>query len=387
MRHLAITLVTAAAVVGAFLALRAVRTASMEAPDGPAEVRAESSPAPKSESRTAAAPYPGGVAITGVSEMEALHRAHGKVGDAMRDFLAATRGDDWNVVDREKMQHLMHALRYSTREEDIPYLLDLFERTPGASFRWWFSWAVWQIAQEMGDRFPGDRFVEPMTEVYRIDKARGYDALATITRPSAMDRIEKLLDAETEPAMRTHAIAAYARGEWDRKEDFLTRLAKDAERPGPDRVAALTAIARVSTGEDALRMFEEIALGPPQPVKGLTGNDAASHAIADVRSAAVLGVMLRGDQETARRLMDAADRAGIDSDLAKMVDQHLGGYTGPDLSEVIYDRAQRRRYVSPGEISHLIRDLDRVDRARLRELLPFIQDEETKRLVGRVVAR
>lgn len=388
MRHLAITILVAAAVVGVFLLLRSSRSGALSAPEDPAmDLSEEAPPARRPDSRAAAMPFPGGTTIAGVPEIEALHRQHGKVGGAMRDFLALTAGEDWNLVDRQKMQQVLHTLRYWTSEQDIPYLLDLFERTPGAAFRWWFTWAVWQIEQEMGDRFPGDRFVEPVTQVYRIDKARAYDALTTINRPLATARFERLLEAETDPDMRAFAITTYARADWDGKEDYLTKIAKDGERAGAERIAALDAIARHSTSEDALRMFVDIALGPPIPVTGLKGGFAVSHPVADVRSAAILGVMQRGDQESARRLIEAADRAGVDSDLAKMVDQHLGAFMGPDLSEFIYDRAHRRGYVSPGEVSHLLRDLDHVDRARLREILPLIRDEETKRLVRANLAR
>jgi hypothetical protein len=95
--------------------------------------------------------------------------------------------------------------------------------------------------------------------------------------------------------------------------------------------------------------------------------------------------MQRGDQEAARRLIEAADAAGVDSDLAKMVDHHVSGFNGPDLSELIYQRARKRQYVSAGEIAHLLRDLERVDRARLRDLVPFIRDAETKVLVQKVL--
>ena len=129
----------------------------------------------------------------------------------------------------------------------------------------------------------------------------------------------------------------------------------------------------------------EVALGPPQPATGLTGSLAMTHPVADVRSAAVLAVMQRGDQESARRLLEAAD--GADADLTKIVDHHIAGYTGPDLSEFIYSRARRRRgYVSPGEVRHLLRDPERIDRARLRDLLPLIKDPETKELVRKLLS-
>jgi hypothetical protein len=96
--------------------------------------------------------------------------------------------------------------------------------------------------------------------------------------------------------------------------------------------------------------------------------------------------MQRGDQDRARRLIEAADAEGADPDLTRMVDAHLGAYRGPDLTEVILDRARRRGFISAGEVHHLVRDLDRLDRSRLRDVLPLIRDEQARELVRRLVA-
>jgi hypothetical protein len=387
MRHLAITLATAALVVAVFLSARALRSGPGEISE-PADARpeaAESRPPASRPADAAAQMGIGGVTVVGVPELEALHRQHGAVGDAMRKFLAYTIGNQWNLVDRARMQEVLHALRYATTEADIPYLLDLFERTKDPAFRWWYSWLVPQLAEEMRERFPAERFVDAMTEVYRLDPARGYVALTHLNKPVATERYFKLLDAETDPQMRLHAIAYVAHSDWPHKEESLARFARDEARAPVERMEALGALGRVGVSEGTLELAMDVALGPPKPLSGLTGSLAASHAVHDVRSAAILAVMQRGDQESARRLFEAADAAGIDSDLAKMVDQHIGGFRGPDVSELIYQRAQRRQYVSAGEVTHLVRDLDRLDRARLRDLLPFIRDAEAKKLVEKVV--
>jgi hypothetical protein len=385
MRHLAITLATAALVVGSFLAARALRSESGDL--GPVvenvvKTDAESKPAPRpAESRIDT----GGAVVTGLPELEALHRQHGAVGDAMRKFLAYTTGSQWNLVDRARMQEVLHALRYGTKEEDIPYLLDLFERTKDPSFRWWYSWLVPQLAEELRDKFPADRFIEPMTEVYRLDPIRGYVALTHLNKPAATERYLKLLEVESDPQMRLFAITSLSASDWSNKEETLAGFAREEGRATAERMQALNQLGLMGVSEASLDLAMGIALGPPKPVGGLTGGLALTHPIADLRSAAALAVMQRGDQEYARRLLEAGEAAGIDSDLSKMVDRHLGGYRGPDLSEIIYQRAQRRRYVSPGEVQHLVRDLDRVDRARLRDLLPFIRDAETKDMVQKVV--
>jgi hypothetical protein len=385
MRHLAITLATAALVVAVFLSARALRSGPGEIPE-PAEPRPDVAESRPPASRPVEATMGiGGATVVGVPEIEALHRQHGAVGDAMRKFLAYTVGNEWNLVDRTRMQEVLHALRYGTTEADIPYLLDLFERTKDPAFRWWYSWLVPQLAEEMRERFPAERFVDAMTEVYRLDPARGYVALTHLNKPAATERYFKLLDAESDPQMRLHAIAYVAHSDWPHKEESLARLARDEARAPAERMEALGALGRVGVSEGSLELAMDVALGPPKPLSGLTGSLALTHPVHDVRSAAILAVMQRGDQESARRLFEAADAAGVDSDLAKMVDHHTAGFRGPDLSELIYQRAQRRRYVSPGEVNHLLRDLDRLDRARLRDLLPFIRDAETRKLVETVL--
>jgi hypothetical protein len=385
MRHLAITIGTAALVVGAFLALRSLRGGSGEPGATPEERRPAGAESRAAADKASAAATGAGVLVPGLPEVEALHRAHGAVGAAMRTFLATTVGTQWTLVDRARMQEVLHALRYSTREEDLPYLLDLFQRTKDPSFRWWFSWLVPQLAEQMGEKFHGEKFVDAMTEVHKIDPARGYLALAAINHPAATERFLKLLDAETDPEVSLQAVSAFAQSDWPDKEERIAGFAKDEQRGGAQRMLALGALGRIGTAESSVQLAMDIALGKPQPVTGLTGSLAVSHPIADVRSAAVLSIMQRGDQESARRLFEAADAAGMDSDLSKIVDSHLSAFNGPDLSELIYQRAARRQYVSPGEVHHLLRDLDRVDRARLRELLPLIRDPETKTLIEKIL--
>jgi AcrR family transcriptional regulator len=386
MRHLAITIGTAALVVGLFLGGRALRReSSFESPVAP-----RSSPAPvDSPSESRPGPKDGGTAspgvlITGMSELERLHRQHGAVGESMRAFFSLTQGHHWNLVDRKRMQEVLYALRYGVKEEDIPYLRQLFDSTPDPSFRWWFSWLVAQIAEQMAEKFPGDVFVDPMTEVYRLDPVRGYAALTVINKPAAMERFLKLFEAEADPEARLNAIASFAHSDWPNKEDVISGMVRDAARAPADRMEALTALGLVGVSEGSLALAMDVALGPPQPAPALTGSLAITHPVADVRSAAVLAVMQRGDQESARRLLEAAD--GADADLTKLVEHHIAAYGGPDLSEFIISRAKRRGSIGPGEVRQLMRDPDRIDRARLRDVQPLIKDPETKEMVRQLLS-
>ena len=40
----------------------------------------------------------------------------------MKAFFSLTQGHHWNLVDRKRMQEVLHSLRYGVKEEDIPYL-------------------------------------------------------------------------------------------------------------------------------------------------------------------------------------------------------------------------------------------------------------------------
>jgi hypothetical protein len=289
-----------------------------------------------------------------------------------------TVGRHWNQVDRTKMQEYMHAAKHGMKEEDVPYLLDLFNRTPDPAFRWWFSW----LAQQA----PDPRFVEPLTEVYRIDPNRAIQAMAVISGPAARDRYLKLFEAEADPKVREHAVVALSHTDWPDREDVITGIARDQQRAGGERLEAMGALGRTGSTPESLALLMDVALGPKQPVTGLSEANAKAHPVADLRSGAVLAVMTRGDQEAARRLMEAADAPGADPDLSRIVDTQIAHFRGPDISEFIYDRARRRGFLSAGEVRHLVRDPERVDRARLRDALPLIRDPETKALAEKLAS-
>jgi hypothetical protein len=376
MRHILITILTATALVGGYLLLR-----SPDVPEGPAvppRPSAPTTPAEEAPKPPPSRPAPEPVEIPGLPELEALHRQHGRVGDAMRTLLEGTFGRHWNEVERLRMTEAIHQVMSTATADDIPYLLDLFNRIEDPGFRWWFSWLVEQL--------PDPRFIDAMTEVYRLDPRRGLDALAAIPAPAAKDRYLELLEGETDSAVRRHAIAKLAHTDWEGGEEAIAAIARDRQRAGAERVEALTALGRGARSPEAGALLMDVALGPPQPLEGLPPDLAASHPLADVRSGAVLALMLRGDQEEVRRLIEAADAAGEDSDISRIVDAHLGGYKGPDLTELIYDRVRRRGFVSAGEVHHLIRDLDTVDRRRLRGLIPLVRDPAARDLLDKVAS-
>jgi hypothetical protein len=375
MRNFLITLVTAVAVVAGFLLLRRTpdgdeaRTSNAKTSSTPAE-------SPKNEPPPARPADP--ARIEGLPDLEVLHRRHGTVGAAMRDFLGVARGDAWNLVDRRRMQELIHKVKYAATEADIAYLLDLFNRTPDPAFRWWFSWLVLQL--------PDERFLDALTEVYRLDPHRAVDTIVAINTPAAMERYLGLMESETDPLVRRRAVVALAHSDWEKREEAVTAIARDQARAPAERMEALAALGRMGFGDDSIAFLMDVALGPPAPAHDLDAALLKSHPAQDVRSAAILAVMQRGDQESARRLLEAADQAGAKSPLAAMVDVHVASFQGPDLSEFLYDRIRRRGFASHGEVSYLVRDLERADRARLRDILPLVQDESARATLQRVLA-
>jgi hypothetical protein len=123
-----------------------------------------------------------------------------------------------------------------------------------------------------------------------------------------------------------------------------------------------------------------IALGPAQPVGDL-GERNSDHPDRDLRSAAVIAVMKRGDQDLTRRLLQAADVPGVDPAFTRMVDQHLCGYQGADLSRLILDRIDRRGRVSFGEAAYLNNVCTRSDVDRLKGILNLADTQAIRDII------
>ncbi len=383
MRSILLTVVTAALVIGAFVVASAATTSGgsswMDRLGRPLGVEASPVQAP-------AAPLPtvlpqistmtGPVRIDAAPGLEGLHARHGRVGQAMKGILELTIGTEATAVSRERMQEYLHQLKYSWTADDVPYMIDVFKQTSDPTFRKWFPWIVRQV--------PDERFVDVLSEVYPLDPIQAVDALAAIGKPKAIERISGLAENQSDPELRRHAYSAISHVDWDGRDPFFAGIAEDAKRPDIDRVQALVALGQTGQSHETLDLLMRIATGSARPVK-LSGQLAADHPIADMRSAAIMGVMFRGDVDSARRLLDLADQPGVDADFVKLVDQHLAAFQGPDLTEVIYARTARRGMVSSSEILLIARDRTALDRARLATLRPLARDQETRDLLDRVL--
>jgi hypothetical protein len=313
----------------------------------------------------------------GLFGMEAKHHAKGDLGKAVKDLMMVTIGNDWRMLDRLSAAKAIHAIVSNYKPEDAEYLLEVFRQTKDPAFRWFFAALVRQLKSDV--------FADAVAEVYAVDPVQASETLGWVGGPRAMQRLREFADSEARLDSRGAVLGAILRSEWDGREDYFARLADDERRPDADRMLALFSLGRVGAGKQTLDYLVETALGPARPVKDL-GAQASSHRVHDLRSGAVLGVMQRGDLEATRRLLEAAEAPGADPDFARMVDDHLGGYGGPDLTELIYARAGRRGVVSLHELLQIQKHLTDADRERVRSLGPYVKDAEARTLWEGLVA-
>ncbi|HYC78679.1 MAG TPA: hypothetical protein VEI02_13720 [Planctomycetota bacterium] len=314
---------------------------------------------------------PKGPYVSEVGGLEAEHRRRGKVGEGVRKLMEATFGADWRRTDRRRASEAIAQIVSELKPDDVDYLLRCFEELKDPAFRWQFAWLVRQI--------PDDRFADALAEVYRIDPRTASDVMAAVAGPRSLAHLTGLYETQPDPEIRAYMIGALSRSSWTGKEEYFARLAADPKRPDSDRAEAFAALGAHGRDRASLDYLLDAALGPERPMRDAEGRvDRADPK--DLRSAAVLGVVLRGDQDAVRTLLDRAENRGDDPAFDRMVDEHLAGYRGPDLSEFVYARAARRRRLSYGELVQLGRAGAELDFARLRTLEPYLEDERTRAL-------
>jgi hypothetical protein len=375
MKSMFIACAAAAGVVGLY-ALFATREAGgggplpegwrggVESPDGPG-----SKPSPPVEpvgaSREPFIAPPGG--------LEGEHLKRGALGVGVKGLLAATIGANWRMMDRLKAAEAVHAIVASYKPEDAPYLLEVFRQTKDPAFRWWFAALVRQLRD--------DQLADALLEVYRIDPVQASETMGAVGGPRSMSHLTTLIETQPDSDVRGAMFAAVAGSAWREKSDYFARIAGDERRPDPDRMHALVLLGRLAGDAQSLSYLVDVALGPARPVKDL-GNVDPGHPVKDLRSAAVMGAMQRGDPDAARKLMDAADAPSADATLRRLVDDHLATYVGPDLSEFLYSRIERRRRATTGELLHIQRNFRPEDEARLRAFKDFEMNEDARRILS-----
>lgn len=379
MKSILVAVLSAALVVGLYVAFGRPPEGGGSGPEGWRPPPAEALPgsaasAAKPISAPPIRPEPIGVSASG---LEAEHLKRGELGVKVKQLLAATIGEDWRRMDRLKAATAVHGIVANYKPEDAAYLLEVFKETKDPAFRWWFASLVRQLREDV--------YADALVEVYKVDPIQASETLGWVGGPKSMQNLTALVDGQGDSDVRSTMFGAIARSTWEGKADYFAKLADDPRRADVDRMHAMFALGREGKDQASLDYLLSTALGPAHPV-GALGNLDVSHSVKDLRSAAVLGVFQRADQDAIRRLMDAADGAGADPALVTMVDAHLGSYSGPDLSEFLYARIGRRGQAGVNELLVLQRHATENDRDRLRTLLPYAKDPEAKALLESMIA-
>lgn len=318
-----------------------------------------------------------GVLVTKPGGFTGRCQDRGTVGEALLAILEKTHGQDIRTMDRSfafEYHKILSAWREdpARKEADVALLLEAWTTIPDSSFRWALSWLF--------ERSADDRFVEPLTEVAKIDPWRAVDALGNVGSARAIERLIEVAAELERPEVRAQARIRVARSGYEGAVDHLLAAIRDPRASDLEKVAAVEALSLVPNDPAAVAKAMELALGPPVVVRDL-GERRMDHEIADLRSAAILAVMKQGDQDRVRRLLDVADQMGADEAFVRMVDTHLGGYQGADLSRVVFERIGRRGKASIGEARYLNAASTRSDVEHLKSIAHLGEDDATRELL------
>ncbi len=311
------------------------------------------------------------------SHIDELHRAYGAVGAAMKAILEATASMELGHVDRAKVTAQIHALMGAVTPEDLDYLIEVFDRVQDPTFRWWFQWIVKAI--------PNERFIGAVTEIWKLDPLGAADRFCDIGTAKSIDRLSSLLETTDDLDVRQRAIASVGHSRFEGRDGWLANVADDPRRRAEERATAMTTLGQSSSDTLTIERLMRTTLGSPIPVESL-GKLSSEHPINDLRSAAMLGVILTGDMPALRSLIDKADAPGADPHLAEMLDRHLIGWNGPDVAELIQARVERRARLTLGDLRQVSRDLAATPRGRLEALRVHARSLDVAAELERLIA-
>src|SRR5262249_28086207 len=153
------------------------------------------------------------------------------------------------------------------------------------------------------------------------DPWRATEALGSLGTKKAIESLIGAIPSIEKPEIRSEARIRVARSSYDGAVDYLLDCLKDRSLSDSERMVATECLGLVAGDGEGLRQAMKIALGPPQPV-GALGERDADYPVRDIRAAAVVAVMKRGDQDCVRRLIDVADEIGADPAFTRMVDSY-----------------------------------------------------------------
>ena len=297
---------------------------------------------------------------------------HPELWQRVRTLIQATKGRDVRLIDRALMTRQNWELEQRLDPEGVTYLLEKYAEETDPSFRWSLSWLM--------ERIKDDRMIEPLSELIGHHPMRAADALASLGSERSLSRLGELVPEIDDPRVRAHAYVRIGQSSWSEAERYLSSVWRDSRATDLERIGAMEALSNRNNNLESTRLAMEVALGPPIPLRDL-GERALSHPESDLRSAAVMAAMRLGDLDAVRQLLTAADAPGADPALGRMVDHHLSGYHGPEISLLIFDRIARRGRVSAGEARYLLRTATAADVTRLQRLHDTCRDAEVRQLL------
>jgi hypothetical protein len=375
MKSVLIVVVSALAVVALYLLTARTEGRGGVMPEIPGPERARRFDGPRSAEEIVAErdqvwPRSGPTSVsTGLPGPDA---ANPELWQRVRTLIQATKGRDVRLIDRALLTRQNWELEQRLDAEGIAYLLEKYAEETDPSFRWSLSWLM--------ERIKDDRMIEPLCELMEHHPMRAADALASLGSERSLGRLAELVPEIDDPRVRAHAYVRIGQSPWSEAERYLSSVWRDSAASDLERLAAIEALSNRDGTRESTRLAMEVALGPPVPLRGL-GERGLSHPEADLRSGAIMATMRLGDLAAVRQLLGAAEDSGADPALVRMVDHHLAGYQGPEISRLVFDRIGRRGRVSAGEARYLLRTATASDVTRLQRLHDTCGDPEVRRLL------
>ncbi len=375
MRSLLVTLAVAALVVGVWLTF----AESVVQRDGTLPVTVHDAAAAAHPVQPVASnqPYDAIGQVAKGGDLGSDLRQRGVVGEGILKLLLLTRGADPRQIDRSFTQ-IIHAILQAWVEDparvdaDVQALLRAFDEVHDPAFRYALSWLF--------EKTKDDRFVDALVTVARTDAQRGLHALGNLGTKEALQRVRALLPVLEDSAARILALQRLAAGNAEGAASLFRQWALAGEKPSDERIVATESLALIEGDPEAARAALELALGPAVPLRDM-GERKVDHEIADLRSAAVLALMRRGDLNVFQDLLARADENGADPAFRSIVDAHVHAFQGGDITQLLLARAQRRRRVSYGEAVWFNAHAVAADVVRLRELETHAADARTRELL------
>ena len=314
---------------------------------------------------------PGGVVTSGYRNRLGLD-PRTPLGKAVNRLYSDSYGTPPLRIPRERIQAAVHQIIQNLKPEDIPALVNAFESVDDLGFRWALSFALQMVRD--------DRVVPALGLLFDGDPLRAGEALSRVQSDRAIEEIAAHAPVVDGDARRAVLNLHVMRSNWSGCDHWVDSLLASTSLSDYERLDAVTALGWRPV-EEGLPRALDIALGAPQPLSEI-GDLEKSHPSKDLRSGAVAAVMRFGDVTGLRKLFAAVDERG-DEALRAMVDRNLITFatSGPDVSELIFERLEKGSRLSPGLIGYLAKVCGTGDISRIQALLRRNPDASSRRAI------